>query len=242
MAGRRDFEAIRKIRERLNTAGGDAITNLSSKALGHVNNILKLKKGSDRTAAFHAILQKHEKLEAAVERTKESMQFLNESQGAIKRDWQAIAAEDAKHQREALFALLSSVEALDGDDIANRINSESSKLNKILKNVKKIKNSDPKSCASFSKLSCEFEQSLQKIDSILGSRAPAVDEFEIYSTFSGDLEDLGARIKTLNESLRFFQDEHTKGDWGQFMRKDLERLRESIETSRTSCEKFISAI
>jgi hypothetical protein len=242
MTGRRDFEAISTVLEKLNTAGDDAITNLSSKALGHVNNILKLKKGSDKTAAFHAILQKHEKLDVAVERTNESMQFLNESQGTLKRDWQAIAIADAKHQREALFALLSACEALDDEDVAERVGSESKKLNKIMAGLKKIKNSDPKSCESFSKLSHEFEQSLQKIDSILGSRDASVDEFDIYSKFSSDLEDLGARNKTLNESLRFFQDEHTKDDWGQFMRNDLERLKESIETSHTSCEKFISLL
>jgi uncharacterized protein YdcH (DUF465 family) len=242
MAGRNDFEAIRKIQERLNTAGDDAIASLSSKALGHVKNILKLKKGSDHTAAFHTILQKHEKLDGAVKRMNESLQFLKESQRTMKRDWQALAAADAKHQREALFALLFACEALDDEYIVERTGSESKKLNKIMTGLRKIKNSDPKSCESFSKLLCEFEHSLQKIDSIIGSRAASLDEFDVYSKFSSDLGDLGVRIKTLNENLRFFQDEHTKDDWEQFLRKDLERLKESTETAHTSCEKFISVL
>jgi predicted nuclease with TOPRIM domain len=100
------------------------------------------------------------------------------------------------------------------------------------------KNSDPKTCTTFAKHSIEFEQSLRNLDNILGGTECPADESNAYSKFSSELEDLGERIRRLNESLGFFEDEYTKEDWKYFMRQDLERLKESIET----CEKFISVL
>lgn len=241
MAERRDFKAVSEIRGLLNTANDDALVNLSSKALSHVKNILKLKEKTGQTAAYHNIAPKLEKLNTSMEKINESMQFLSESQGTIKNDWQVLKTSDAKRVREALFALLSSCEALDGEDIAGRIKKESQAIDKIKKRMDKIKNSDQKSAVSFEKQSLEFVQSLVNLDNIIGGTSYPADEFEVYSKFSEGLENLVEQLRRLNESLRFFKDEHTKEDWEYFMKKDLERLKESIETSHISCEKFISA-
>ena len=119
-----DFEAIREVRDLLSTAGDAALVTLSSKALVHVKSILKLQEKTGKTAAYHNIAQKHEKLGASMERINESMQFLSESQDRVKRDWQAHMATDAENAKEALFALLSACEALDNEDVARRIKSE----------------------------------------------------------------------------------------------------------------------
>lgn len=241
MIERRDFEAIREIRARSNTAKDEAIVNLSARAMTHVKNILRHSQGTDQTTAYHAIAQKYEKLDAALERLNESIQFLSESHGDLKGEWEASMAIDAGSAREALFALLSSCESLDKEDVSRRINSESQTLGKIVNGMEKIKNRDPMSCATFEKLSIEFEQSLMNLDNIFGGTTYPADEFDAYSKFSGDLEDLGERIRRLKESLRFFEDEHTKEDWKYFMELDLKRLRESIKTSYDSSMWLVNA-
>lgn len=242
MTERSDFEAIREIKARLSTAGDDAIATLSSKALVHVKDVLKLQEKTGKTVAYHNIAQKYEKLGASMERINESMQFLSESQGRLKPDWQAFMEADAENARGALFELLSACEALDSEDIAGRLNAESRILDKIINGLKKIKNSDPKSCATLAKQAIEFEKSLRNLDNIIGAAEYPGENFDTYSKFSSGLEDLGERIRRMDESLHFSKDEHTKRDWEHFMERDLERLRESIRTSHESSMKLINSI
>ena len=237
-----DFEGIREIRDLLTTAGDTALVTLSSKALAHVKDVLKLQEKTGKTVAYHNIAQKHEKLGASMERINESMQFLNESQGRIKRDWQALMAKDAENVRGALFALLSACESLDTKDVASRLNSEAGTLDKIINGFKKIKNSDPKSCVSFEKQVIEFEKSLRNLDNIIGGTEYPGKNFDTYSKFSRDLEDLGERIRRINESLHFSKDEYTRRDWEHFMERDLEGLRESIRTSHESSMTLINSV
>jgi hypothetical protein len=242
MAKGSDFEAIREIKARLSTTCDDAVAALSSKALSHVKNILKSHEKTGQTVAYHNIAQKHEKLDEAVERTNESMQFLNQSQGKLKQDWQAIVAGDAESTREALFALLSVCESLDTEDTALRANTESKTLAKIVNGLKKTKNSDPKSCATFAKGAIEFEKSLIILDSIIAGTEYPGENFDIYSKFSHDLEDLGERNRRLGESLHFLKDEYSKVDWEHFMGRDLEKLKEVIQTSHESSMKLINSV
>lgn len=237
-----DFEAIREIRDLLTTADDAALVTLSSKALVHVKSILKHHEKTSQTVAYHNIAQKHEKLGASMERINESIQFLSESQDRIKRDWQALMATDAENVREALFALLSACESLDTKDIASRLNSEAKTHDKIINGFKKIKNSDPKSRVSFEKQAVEFEKSLRNLDNIIGGTEYPGKNFDTYSKFSRDLEDLGERIRRLEESLHFSKDEYTRRDWEHFMGGDLERLRESIQTSHESSMTLIKSV
>lgn len=241
MAKRRDFENIRKIRTVLNSVKDDVLVNLSANAMASVKNILHVSRGDAKTAAYHTVAQKYENLDAVLQRLNESVRFLGESQGDLKRDWEVLTARDAGRVRGALFALLSCCESLDKDGVAKRVKSESQTLGKIMNEMEKIKNNAPKSCEAFAKLSNEFELSLKNLDSILGGISYPL-EFDDYSKFSSDLEDLGERIRRLNESLNFFEDEHTKGDWKYLMELDWERLKESLKTSYSSSMQLIDVV
>lgn len=241
MAKRNDFEHIRQIRTRLNSVKDDALVNSSAKAMVSVKNVLHVSRGAAQTAAYHTVAQKYENLDAVLQRMNESMRFLGESRGDLKRDWEVLVGRDVGKVREALFALLSSCESLDKDGSAKRVMSESQNLGKIMDEMEKIKNNAPKSCEAFAKLSNEFELSLRNLDSVLGATSyPA--EFDDYSKFSSDLEDLGEQIKRLNESLKFFEDEHTRGDWKHFMELDLNRVKESIKTSYSSSMQLVDVV
>ncbi len=241
MAQKSDFEDIRKIRTRLDAVKDDALVNLSANAMASVKNILHISREDAKTAAYHTVAQKYENLDAALKRLNESMRFLGESQDDLKRDWEVLTAIDASRVRETLFALLISCESLDKNDVSKRVNSESQALDKMVRGMEKIKNNDPKSCEKFAKLSNEFELSLRNIDSIFGGTSYPV-EFDGYSKFSSDLEDLGERIRRLNESLKFFEDEYTREDWKYFMEQDLERLKESLKTSYSSSMQLIDVV
>ncbi len=239
---KKNFEDIRQMRTRLKTAKDNALVNLSAMAMTSIKNVLRLSKGSAQTAAYHIIAQKYENLDAALKRLNESMRFLGESQGVLKRDWEVFVAEDADRTRKALFALLSYCESLDKDDVAKRINSESQTLSKIKDDLEKIKNASAKSCEEFAKLSNEFELSLRTFDSILNSTEHSVSEFDAYSKFSSALEDLDERIRRLNESLKFFEDEYTREDWKCFMELDLKMLKKSIRTSYNSSMQLVNVV
>lgn len=226
----RDFENIRQVRARLNAAKDSELASLSTIAMVSVENILQTSGGAARTAAYHTITQKYENLDAALKRMNESMRFLEESQGELKREWEDLWTMDAGKIREALFSLLTCCESLDISGAIKHIKSESLTIGKVVDRIKKIKGSDPKAGRSIAKLSCELEAALRTLDSILGGTLYPATEFDAYSKFSDDLEDFGERSHRLNESLRFFEDIYTREDWKHFMEQDLEQLRGSLET------------
>lgn len=236
------FEDIRRMRKRLKGVKDADLVSLSARAVASVENILRISESAAQTAAYHTVAQKYENLDAALQRRNESMRFLDESQGAIKRDWEVLVATDVSGVKEALSALLSCCESLDRSDVVKRISSESQTLNEIVDEMEKIKSGDKKSCEVFAKLSNEFELSLKALDGVLGSTARPVSEFEEYSKFSSALEDLDERIGRLKESLKFFEDKSARGDWKYFMELDLKLLRESIKTSYSSSTQLIEAV
>jgi DNA polymerase III delta prime subunit len=239
MSKRRDFKAAREIRTRLNTANDDALLKLSAKAMEHIKNILKADEKTGQTAAYHNIAQKYERLEDSIEKLNESIKFSSESRVTIKRDWQEARTSDAKDAREALFMLLSSCEALDNEDISGRVKSESKNIDKTVSELKKIKKTDKKSCEAVAKLSLKLERSLRNLDNIIGGTEHPGENFDTYSKFSNDLEDLPERTRRLDESLKFFEDPHTKEDWKNFMDLDLERTRASIKAAHASSSVLI---
>lgn len=226
----RDFEKIRQVRARLNAAKDGELASLSTVVMISAENILQMSGGADRTAAYHIAIQKYENLDTALKRMNESMRFLEESQGELKREWEALWIIDAGKIRETLFSILTCCESLDRSGAIKGIKSESLTIDKIVGRIEKIKGGDPKAGRSIVKLSCELEASLRTLDSLLGGTLYPATEFDAYSKFSDDLEDFGEQTLRLSESLRFFEDLYIREDWKHFMEQDLERLRGSLKT------------
>ncbi|MEE8402782.1 MAG: hypothetical protein V3R93_03430, partial [Candidatus Hydrothermarchaeaceae archaeon] len=144
--------------------------------------------------------------------------------------------------REALFDLLSCCESLDKESVFTRAESESKNLDRVMKEIKKVEDSGHKTGIEIAKLSGELELSLRTLDSILGNNVYSAEEFDDYSKFSSELEDLGEKVKRLKESLQFSEDEYTREEWKHFMELDVKRIKDAIKTSHGSSMRLVGSI